>query len=177
MLIFNKRVEVQLEPNFSVSLPFEKRVKGRLRIALDDNQGDAGIDIERGDILTNGALLTSDDGTVLVILSQPETVSVAFTKDTRLFSRACYHVGNRHAQVQISDHELIYLHDHVLDDMLQGLGLSISLEKRPFDPENGAYASIKSGHHSHQHSHHEQHSHHNSASADDPSTKKSSIVS
>ena len=125
-----------------------------MRITLDDNQGDAGIDIERGDVLSNGTLLASDEGSILVVYSEPETVSVAFTNDTRLFSRACYHVGNRHAQVQISDHELIYIHDHVLDDMLRGLGLEVSLEKRPFDPENGAYASIKSNHHHHEHHHH-----------------------
>jgi len=166
MLIFNKHVKESSKPDYSVSLPFEKRVRGRLRVTLDDDQGDAGIDIERGDVLAHGALLANEEGSVLVVFSQPESVSVASTADSRLFSRACYHVGNRHAQVQIADHELIYLHDHVLDEMLKGLGLQVVLEERAFDPESGAYASNSSSHH-HHHEHH--HAHSNEPAHNNPS--------
>lgn len=149
MLIFNRHVQTEAAPDFSVALPFDKRVRGRQRITLDGGGGDAGIDVERGNVLLNGARLESEEGFILVVHAEPENVSVAKADDERLFARACYHVGNRHAQVQIGNHELIYLHDHVLDEMLTGLGLEVSIETRAFDPENGAYT----GHHDHDHDH------------------------
>ncbi len=155
MLIFNKRVEGSGTPDYTVALPLHKRVRGRLRITLDDNT-DAGIDIERGDVLEDGALLSSEDGSILAVRAEPEAVSVASCEDRRLFARACYHVGNRHTQVQIELHELIYLHDHVLDEMLTGLGLAVRQESRAFNPENGAYTGESShGHHHHDHHHHD----------------------
>jgi urease accessory protein len=52
-------------------------------------------------------------------------------------------LGNRHISLQILPNELRYLHDHVLDYMVEGLGLKVSIENLPFEPEAGAY------HHSH----------------------------
>ncbi len=157
MLIFNKHVAGEKTPDYRVALSFDKRVRGRLRITLENQAGDAGIDIERGAVLSDGALLASEDGSILKVSAEPEAVSVAATDDKQLFARACYHVGNRHAQVQIGHDELIYLHDHVLDEMLAGLGLAVKAEKRPFDPENGAYSG--SDHHAHTHAHDHAHEH------------------
>lgn len=147
MLIFNKHLPDNSIPNFSVSLPFDKRARGRLRIALEQNGADAGIHIERGDLLRDGSKLGTGSGQVLEVNAQPEPVSVATTSSRLLFARACYHVGNRHTQVQIGEQELIYLHDHVLDDMLRLLGLTVRTEQRAFEPEAGAYT----GAHAHAH--------------------------
>ena len=57
MLIFNRYLPDDSIPNFSVSLPFDKRARGRLRITLDQNGADAGINIERGDLLRDGSKL------------------------------------------------------------------------------------------------------------------------
>ena len=43
--------------------------------------------------------------------------------------------------LQIEEECLIYLKDHVIDKMLSNLGLTISHEKRAFEPESGAYHS------------------------------------
>lgn len=136
-------------PDFSVSLPFDKRVRGRLRITLDGSGVDAGINVERGELLHEGSKLGSESGQVLVIHALAESVSVATTNDGLLFSRACYHVGNRHTQVQIDEQRLVYLHDHVLDAMLSLLGLAVSSQELPFEPESGAYT----GSHAHAHAH------------------------
>jgi len=63
------------------------------------------------------------------------------TDDPLLFARVCYHLGNRHIALQILPGELRYLHDHVLDHMVVGLGLSVRVENLPFEPEAGAYHS------------------------------------
>ena len=53
--------------------------------------------------------------------------------------RGAYHLGNRHIAVQLGPGWLRYLHDHVLDDMLRGLGLEVDFAQLPFEPEAGAY--------------------------------------
>ncbi len=54
-----------------------------------------------------------------------------------LLARAAYHLGNRHVALQIGDGWLRYSHDHVLDDMVRGLGWPVLVEQAPFEPEAG----------------------------------------
>jgi urease accessory protein len=85
---------------------------------------------------------------IIQIRAAEESVSTATAPDQLTLQRACYHLGNRHVPLQISDSWIRYLKDHVLDDMVVLLGLTITHEQAPFEPEVGAY------HHSHQHSDH-----------------------
>lgn len=133
-----------------VSLTFHERTKARQRITTDTGV-DAGIQIERAQVLAPGQKLKSEQGAILEVLAKPELVGVATTDSNLLFSRACYHVGNRHAEVQIEEKKLVYLHDHVMDEMLTLLGLNVSCQQLPFHPEKGAYASAYS--HSHEDAH------------------------
>lgn len=61
--------------------------------------------------------------------------------DALQFARVCYHLGNRHVALQILPGELRYLSDHVLDHMVEGLGLGVMHDIMPFEPEAGAYHS------------------------------------
>ncbi len=125
--------------SMTLTLPFEQRIKNRLRVTLDDGSA-AGLFLERGNTLRDGDCLASDDGLAVRIRAAPETVSVVRCNDPLLFARACYHLGNRHVPLQIGDELLCYQHDHVLDDMLRGLGLEVTIEQAPFEPEPGAYS-------------------------------------
>ena len=53
--------------------------------------------------------------------------------------RAAYHLGNRHVALQIGAGWVRYQHDHVIDEMVKGLGLDVQVEDTPFEPEAGAY--------------------------------------
>ncbi len=131
----------------SVSLPFETRQKSRLQATLSN--GDAiGLLLPRGTVLRNGDYLKTETGIIIRVEAAEESVSTAKIQDKQLFARACYHLGNRHVPLQIGDDWLRYLHDHVLDDMLKGLGVQPAHEMAPFEPESGAYAG---GHHHHHH--------------------------
>jgi urease accessory protein len=77
---------------------------------------------------------------VVRIVAAPEPVSAVRTGDALRFARACYHHGNRHVALQIEQGELRYLADHVLDEMVRGLGLAVEHTERPFEPESGAYS-------------------------------------
>jgi urease accessory protein len=125
-------------PAARVTLSLEQRWKSRLRVALDDGR-EAGIFLERGDALKDGDHLASDDGLEVQVKAAPERVSTVACADPLLLARACYHLGNRHVALQIEPGRLRYLHDHVLDDLVRGLGLAVRVEQAPFEPESGAY--------------------------------------
>ncbi len=131
----------------TLTLPYELRQKSRLKATLD-NGNEIGLMLPRGTILRGGDAIKAEDGTVIMIKAAEETVSIAEINDATLFARACYHLGNRHVPLQINDNSIRYLHDHVLDEMLAGLGINTTCQQATFEPESGAYGG---GHHHHSH--------------------------
>jgi urease accessory protein len=119
-------------------LPFELRCRSRFRAQLAGGE-EVGVLLARGQILRGGDLLLADDGRVVEIAAAPERVSTVRTRDARLLARVAYHLGNRHVALQVGDSWLRYCHDHVLDDMVRGLGAEPAIEQAPFEPEAGAY--------------------------------------
>jgi len=135
----------------SVSLTIEQRVRSRLRVMLDDGR-EAGLFLERGRLLRGGELLSNDEGFVVKVIAAPETVSTVHCDDLTLLAKAAYHLGNRHVPLQVENGWLRYQHDHVLDAMLEQMGLNVQIEQAPFEPEAGAYQQMTgAGHHSHEH--------------------------
>lgn len=132
----------------TLTLPYELRQKSRLRASLDNGEA-VGLMLPRGTILRGGDYLQAEDGTTIMVKAADELVSVAYIDDRKLFARACYHLGNRHVPLQIGDVCLRYLHDHVLDHMLAGLGIKTATEQTPFEPEAGAYGGGHQHHHEH----------------------------
>ena len=55
-------------------------------------------------------------------------------------ARAAYHLGNRHVPVEVGEGYLRLAADHVLEQMLTGLGARVTAIEAPFEPEAGAYA-------------------------------------
>jgi urease accessory protein len=139
----------------TLTLPFELRQKSRLVAPLASGRQIV-LTLPRGHVLRNGALLRASDGSMIEVRAAHEELSVVESKDPSALVRAAYHLGNRHVALQIEAGTLSYLHDHVLDDMLRGLGLEPTFVERPFEPEAGAYG--RHGHH-HGHGHHD-HDHH-----------------
>lgn len=128
-----------------LTLPFELRQRSRLSAVTDKGEPVA-LFLKRGEILRSGTVLTGADEFKVVINAAPEPVSVMRSDDPLELARASYHLGNRHVSLQILKGELRYLSDHVLDHMLEGLGLCVTQEMLPFEPEAGAY-------HGHGHEH------------------------
>lgn len=119
-------------------LPFQLRSKSRVRTALDNGE-EVGLVLERGSILRGGDLLLAEDGRIVAVVAAPERVSTVHSIDPHQLLRATYHLGNRHVALQIGDGWVRYQHDHVLDEMVKGLGLEVRIEDAPFEPEAGAY--------------------------------------
>jgi len=139
-----------LPAEMTLTLPFEQRQKSRLRTRLD-NSMDVGLFLPRGTVLRHGDLLRTATGLVVEVRAAPEGVSTARTDDPLLLLRAAYHLGNRHVPLQVGPGWLRYLHDHVLDLMVQELGLVVISEQAPFEPEAGAQGEVNAHHHHHDH--------------------------
>lgn len=139
MQIISQHAMADSEPDYSVSLPFELRQKARF-IAPLSNGIEAGFQLERGKVLSHGDKLLSEQGAVILVIAQDEEVSTAKVSASDL-ARVCYHLGNRHVPLQISETWCRYQRDHVLDDMVQQLGGKVTHELAPFHPESGAYLS------------------------------------
>jgi len=121
-----------------LTLPYESRQKNRLP-ATTNGGVMVGLFLPRGQRLRSGSILTGSQGFKVRVEAALEEVSIVYCEDHLLFARACYHLGNRHVALQIMPGQLRYLADHVLDQMLQGLGLSVEHRQLPFEPEAGAY--------------------------------------
>ena len=137
----------------TLTLSFEQRSRSRLKVTLD-NGAAAGLFLPRGTVLQQGDKVQAESGEVVEIRAAEETVSSVYVENPLMIARSCYHLGNRHVALQITEHFIRYQHDHVLDDMLRGLGLEVTVEQAPFEPEAGAY-----GNHAHSHSHGRSHDH------------------
>jgi len=150
MMRLIRKIEGPRVPEGTITLTLEQRLKRRLRVTLDDGR-EAGIFLERGKGLRDGELLVSAKGLVVRVRAAAERVSTVLSDDPQRLARACYHLGNRHVALQIEPGCLRYLHDHVLDEMVRGLGLKVCVEEAPFEPEPGAYTGGGPGHGRHRH--------------------------
>lgn len=133
----------------SLTLPFDQRQKSRLRAKLDNGE-EVGLFLQRGAVLRDGDCIRAENGLIIQLHAAPEPVSTVNSRDTFLLQRVCYHLGNRHVPLQINTQWVRYLQDHVLDQMVESLGLAATHELAPFEPEAGAYHS-----HGHNHHHHD----------------------
>lgn len=148
-------------PAVRLILPFEQRQRSRLLAVMDSGE-EVGLMLPRGTVLRGGDRLQVSDGRLVEVVAAPEQVSIVRGADTRTLARAAYHLGNRHVAVQITTDSLRFLRDHVLDDMLRGLGLRVEADVLPFEPEAGAYSQSHA--HDPEHSHDHDHGHHHSHS-------------
>jgi urease accessory protein len=140
MLFVRQRIARQSEFDTELVLPFELRQKSRLR-AIASSGEEIGLLLERGTILRDGDCLRADDDRIVCVRAAPEALTEVRCENAEQLARAAYHLGNRHTPVQIGPGWLRFAADHVLSEMLTGLGLTPRALTVPFDPEAGAYAA------------------------------------
>lgn len=121
-------------------LPFEGRCKSRLRTRLASGE-EVGLFLERGRVLRGGDRLLARDGRVVEVVAAAEALLEAQAADPLQLARAAYHLGNRHVAVQVLPGSLRFARDHVLGEMVRGLGLPVTEIEAPFEPEAGAYGA------------------------------------
>ena len=161
------RVSAAATVDAELALPYELREKTRLRAALADGE-EVALFLARGSVLRGGDCLKGDDGRIVRIVAAAEPVLRVECHDADEFARCAYHLGNRHTPVQLlgrqadGHYALLIRADHVLADMLAGLGAHSAAVVEPFEPETGAYGghSHVGGHGDHDHGHGHAHATH-----------------
>ncbi|MGD8566603.1 MAG: urease accessory protein UreE [Gammaproteobacteria bacterium] len=133
-----ERLDQPATAQATLSLPFELRQKSRFKANLDSGE-EVGLMLPRGHALRGGDCLRAENGMVIALVAAQEPVTTATAPNPLTLQRACYHLGNRHVPLQITEQWIRYLQDHVLDDMVASLGLTVTHEQAPFEPETGAY--------------------------------------
>ena len=137
-----------LNPNSSVSLTLsltaEERTRSRYRFTASNGEVVC-LRLPRGTVLKDGDILQDETNSILIkIIAKPEPVLTVTTQNNLDLIKAAYHLGNRHVQLEITSKYLRLTTDSVLRQMLEKLGLEVTEDILPFQPETGAY-----GQHSH----------------------------
>jgi len=104
------------------------------------------LDLPHAEILQAGDGLALSDGTWIEVQAAPEPLLEVRAATPALLMRLAWHLGNRHLPTAIEADRLLIRDDHVIAQMLEGLGATVRKIAAPFTPEGGAYSS---GHHHH----------------------------
>jgi urease accessory protein len=111
----------------------------RRRIVLTTEKGmSLLLDFADPVMLRDGDGLVLDDGSVVVVAGESESLVEVRAKMPADFVRLAWHIGNRHTDIQFAEQSFRIRRDHVLEDMLRGLGASVTPLDAPFDPEPAA---------------------------------------
>lgn len=128
----------------------------RRRITLTGERGVAFLlDLERAAALDDGDVLALDDGRLVGVRAAPQRLYEVRVDDPHGLPRIAWHIGNRHTPAEIAGDVIYIEEDHVLGDMLRGLGCQVTAVERPFHPERGAYGQGQG----HSHGTHHYHEH------------------
>ena len=103
---------------------------------------------EPDDHLGDGDGLELDGGGYVRVRAAPEPVLEIEAADRAGLLRIAWHLGNRHLPLQVAGERLRIRADHVIAEMIVGLGARLTRLDAPFDPEIGAYAGAA---HAHEH--------------------------
>ena len=125
-------------PADTVVLAFDDR--HRRRMAMTGTRGLTFLlDLEHALALRGGDALVLEDGRLVEVVAAPEPLIEIKGRDPQHLVRLAWHLGNRHLPTQITAKALRIRRDHVIAEMLKGLGARVVEIEAPFDPEGGAY--------------------------------------
>lgn len=122
----------------------------RRRVTLTGEGGTAFLlDLPHAAALRDGDGLVLEDGAIVRVTGKPEPLVEITATSAHDLARLAWHIGNRHTDMQVMGDTLRIRRDHVLEDMLRGLGARMRALEAPFDPEHGAYGHGDSHDHDH----------------------------
>ena len=130
----------------TVTLAYLDRHRRRIRLVAGSGEAYL-LDLPRAHHLVEGDGLELEGGGYLRVRAAAEPVLEITAADPAGLLRIAWHLGNRHLPLQVTGERLRIRADHVIAEMVTGLGGRIIQLEAPFDPEIGAYAA---DHYAHQ---------------------------
>lgn len=135
-------------------LDYDDRHRRRRRYSAQDGLAFL-LDLPEAAVLRDGDGLALEGGGYVLVRAAPEPLVEVTAGTPAQLARLAWHLGNRHLPTRIEAGRLLIRDDHVIVEMLRGLGAAVRRVSEPFDPEGGAY-----GEHNRQPSHPHGHHHH-----------------
>jgi urease accessory protein len=123
----------------TVTLAYVDRHRRRIRLVADSGETFL-LDLPRAHHLADGDGLELEGGGFIRVRAAAEPVLEIEAEDHALLLRIAWHLGNRHLPVQVVGERLRIRADHVIAEMVTGLGGRLTALEAAFDPETGAYA-------------------------------------
>lgn len=130
-----------------VLIDFDRRHRRRVTLVTESG-AKLLLDLTQAVRLRDGDGLQTEDGRIIRVVAKPEPLLEIHAHSPAELVRIAWHLGNRHLPVQLLDDCIRIRADHVIAEMVQGLGGHAEALEAAFDPEGGAYAG---GHHQHHH--------------------------
>jgi len=113
--------------------------RNRRRIVMRGQNGtEFLLDVAKPVSLRDGDGLVLDDGSIVLVSGVHEKLIEISAGSALEAVRLAWHLGNRHTDVQIVHDKIRIRRDHVLEDMLRGLGAKLIPLDAAFDPEPAA---------------------------------------
>jgi len=129
------------------TITLDETARHRRRVKMvSDNGIEFLLDLPEARLLRHGEGIELDDGRVIEVVAEPEALYEVRAKDQHHLLQLSWQLGNRHLPTQIMKDHLRIRQDHVIKDMLEGLGANVSEIEASFDPQGGAYGGHKHGH-------------------------------
>lgn len=151
-IAYQRQGALTATPIGTITLDHDERHLRRKLLTMDGG-GTILVDLPATVSLAEGDALCLENGDLVKIIAAPEDLYEITADTPEHLSRLCWHIGNRHLPAQIERHRILIQSDHVIKDMLTGLGANVKDTKAPFVPERGAYHTDASHDHGHGHSH------------------------
>lgn len=134
------------------TITLDETARHRRRIKLTSDNGIAFLlDLPAARLLLHGEGIELDDGRVIEVIAEPEPLYEIRAKNAHHLLQLSWQLGNRHLPTQIVQDHLRIRQDHVIREMLIGLGAEVTEVIASFNPEGGAYGN----HHEHESHHHD----------------------
>ena len=135
-------------PDDIITLNYDDRYRRRI-VMKTDNGIEFLLDLQKTTELTEGDFLVLEDGRVVEIKAAKEELMQVSAAEVSLITKAAWHIGNRHLPCEIYKDQINLRFDHVIKQMLEGLGLIVKKINKPFNPEGGAYGQGRTQGHQH----------------------------
>ena len=133
-----------------VLIDYDNRHRRRILLRTETDT-ELMLDLAQAARLRDGDGLALEGGGIVRVCARPEKLLEIHAHEEGELVRIAWHLGNRHLPVQLLDDRIRIRADHVIQEMVEGLGGHVDEIEAPFDPEAGAYGG---GHHHHHHHHH-----------------------
>lgn len=142
-----------------VTLPYHDRHRRRLAM-----RGEGGVefllDLAEATLLREGDGLRLSGGGFVAVRAMAEALLEVTAHSSEELALLAWHLGNRHLPAEIAKDRILIHRDHVIADMLRGLGAHVREVMAPFNPASGAYHGVATHAHGHSHRHDDDHAHH-----------------